>query len=80
MAQGEEHVQSLKLNQIINKDNHPSLISLEIAHNMYDFSLKNKRVINCPELTELNNKFMKQLGYKKEDIFNMYKKIIIFKN
>ena len=51
-----------------------------MAHNMYDLGLKNKKVINCPELGEHNNKFMKQLGYTEEDITNMYKKKIIFKD
>ena len=65
---------------ITNKDYHPSLISLEMAHNMYDLGLKNKKVINCPKLGEHNNKFMKQLGYTEEDITKMYKKKIIFKD
>ena len=51
-----------------------------MAHNMHGLVLKNKKVINYPELGEHNNKFMKQLDYKKEDILNMYKKKIIFKN
>ena len=47
---------------------------------MYNLGLKNKKGINCPELGEHNNKFMKQLGYTEEDILKMYKKKIIFKN
>ena len=65
---------------ITNKDNHPSLISLEMAHNMYNLGLENHKVSNCPELGEHNNKFIKQLGYTEEEILNMYKKKIIFKN
>ena len=65
---------------ITNKDNHPSLISLEMAHKMYDLGLKNHKVSNCLELGEHNNKFIKQLGYTEEEILNMYKKKIIFKN
>ena len=73
-------VNPITLKMITNKDYHPSLISLEMAHNMYDLGLKNKKIINCPELGEHNNKFMKQLGYTEEDIANMYKKKIIFRD
>ena len=73
-------VNPITLKMITNKDYHPSLISLEMAHNMYDLGLKNKKIINCPELGEHNNKFMKQLGYTEEDITKMYKKKIIFKD
>ena len=72
-------VNPITLKMITNKDYHPSLISLEMAHNMYDLGLKNKKIINCPELGEHNNKFMKQLGYTEEDIAKMYKKEIILK-
>ena len=73
-------INPIALKMIINKDNHPSLISLEMAHNMYDLGLENHKVSNCPELGEHNNKFIKQLGYTEEEILNMYKKKIIFKN
>lgn len=73
-------INPLTLEMITNKDNHPSLISLEMAHNMYALGLKNHKVSNCPELGEHNNKFIKQLGYTEEEILNMYKKKIIFKN
>ena len=41
-------INPITLEMITNKNNHPSLISLEMAHNMFDFGLENHKVSNCP--------------------------------
>jgi len=54
--------------QVIDTNDHPSLISLEIAHNMHGFGLDNVDIPNYPKLGEHNFYYLSQLGYSKEDL------------
>ena len=54
--------------QVTDSNNHPSLISLEMAYNMHGFSLDNIDIPNYPKLGEHNLYYLSQLGYSKEDI------------
>ena len=49
-------VNPITLKMITNKDYHPSLISLEMAHNMYDLGLKNKKAVSYTHLTLPTNR------------------------
>ena len=57
---------------------HPSLISLEMGHNLYDFGLKEVRITSYPNLGEHNNLYLNNLGYSSEQIDLFYKDKIIF--
>ena len=54
--------------QVTDTNDHPSLISLEIAHNMHGFGLDNVDIPNYPKLGEHNLYYLSQLGYSKEDL------------
>ena len=55
--------------QVTDTNDHPSLISLEIAHNMHGFGLDNVDIPNYPKLGEHNLYYLSQLGYSKEDLY-----------
>ena len=63
---------------ISDKNFHPSLISLEMAHNSYDFGLRDVKVFKFPELGEHNKYYLDQIGYTEEQIENFYDNEIIF--
>ena len=63
---------------ISDKNYHPSLISLEMAHNLYDFGLDDVQVFKFPELGEHNKYYLAQIGYSEEQIKNFYDNEIIF--
>ena len=55
--------------QVTDINDHPSLISLEIAHNMHGFELEDMDIPNYPKLGEHNVYYLSQLGYSKEDLY-----------
>ena len=63
---------------VSNKNSHPSLISLEMAHNLYDFGLDLVDVSKFPDLGEHNNFYLSKLGYSEKQINEFYKQEIIF--
>ena len=63
---------------VLNKNSHPSLISLEMAHNLYNFGLELVDVFKFPDLGEHNNFYLSKLGYSEKQINELYKQEIIF--
>lgn len=63
---------------VSNKNSHPSLISLEMAHNLYNFGLDLVDVSKFPDLGEHNNFYLSKLGYSEKQINEFYKQEIIF--
>ena len=54
---------------VTDSNDHPSLISLEMAYNMHGFGLDNVDIPNYPKLGEHNLYYLSQLGYSKEDLY-----------